>query len=171
MTIKQINQGFTLLELLMVITIVGVLASIAVPSFSDTIERNRLKEAAESLKSDLMFAKTEAIKRSQNIGVTLVKSGADWCYGINDDNTACACGTVATANCAIKSVDGTQFKNVSLDSAPSTTFTFRRGTATSIGPILSTDNYQVKLSVSNRGRVRMCNDPGVTNGLPGYYDC
>jgi len=164
---KNKNLGFTLVELMIVVAIVGIVATIAVPSFQDTLERNRLKEAVESLKSDLMFAKTEAIKQSKNIRVTLIKSGTDWCYGINDDNTACACGTSATANCGIKSVNGNQFKGISLGAATNTTFGFRRGTATNIGPILSSANYEVKVIVSGRGRVRICNIAGI-NGLPGY---
>jgi len=164
---KQIS-GFTLLELMIVVAIIGVIASMAAPSFLNTIERTRLKEAAESLKSDLLFAKTEAIKRSQNITVSVVKGTSPaWCYGINDTNSNCACGSVATANCGIKSINGTHFSGVNLTASAETTFGFRRGTATNIGPILSTSNYTVKVVVSGRGRVRICNITG-SQGLPGY---
>jgi len=167
MNIKK-SLGFTLLELMIVVAIVGIVASIAVPSFQDTLERANLKEAAESLKSDLLFAKTEAIKRSQNITVSIVKgTSPSWCYGINDTNTNCACGSVSTANCGMKSIDGTLFSGVDLTASSNTTFNFRRGTATNIGPILSTSNYTIKITVSGQGRVRICNIAG-SSGLPGY---
>lgn len=81
---KKQSLGFTLTEFMITIAIVGILASLAVPSFQRMIERNKLKKAAESLKSDLMFARTEAIKLSQDIIVNRVtgNNGA-WFYGLN----------------------------------------------------------------------------------------
>jgi type IV fimbrial biogenesis protein FimT len=51
-TLLKKNQGITLIEVLVVIAILGILASIAVPSYQDMIERNRLKQAVESLADD-----------------------------------------------------------------------------------------------------------------------
>jgi type IV fimbrial biogenesis protein FimT len=163
---RQKHAGFTLLETMVVIAIIGILAAMAVPSFQDMIERNRLKQVAEGLKSDMQFARTEAIKRSKNLRVTLTGTSS-WCYGIDDDNTSCACGTAG--NCAIKAVDGSQFQGISLD-ANNVTFSFRRGTANASGSTLSSANYQARVIVSGVGRVRVCN-PEVATRLPGYPDC
>ena len=64
---KKQGVGFTLIELMITVAIAGILASLAVPSFSKMIERNRLKEAAEGLKSDLQWMRTESIKQSCNL--------------------------------------------------------------------------------------------------------
>jgi prepilin-type N-terminal cleavage/methylation domain-containing protein len=105
---KQKDSGFSLVETMTVVAIIGILAAIAVPSYQDMIERNRLKQAVEALKSDMQFARTEAIKRSSDLRLTLV--AATWCYGIDDGNTACDCGTAG--DCAIKTVDGSQFQGI-----------------------------------------------------------
>jgi len=161
---KKSNTGFTLVELMVTVAIIGILASIAVPSFQDMIERNRLKEAVESLKSDLMFARTEAIKRSTNLNVSILVNGSSWCYGIDDDNTACACATAGA--CAIKSIDGNQYQGTTLDADDNVVFSFRRGTASAIGSDISTTNYTARVKVSNRGRVVIC-----SSDLGGYDAC
>jgi type IV fimbrial biogenesis protein FimT len=163
---KTLNAGFTLIELMIVIAIVAIIAALAVPSYRDMAERNRLKEAAESLASDMRFARTEAIKKSKDLRLTLV--AATWCYGIDDDNTACDCGT--PGDCAIKAVDGTQFQGISLDNNNSVTFSFRRGTANAMGATLSSANYQARVMVANVGRVRICTPAGAA-GLQGYPTC
>jgi Tfp pilus assembly protein FimT len=118
------------------------------------IEKNRLKEAVESLKSDLMFARTEAIKRSTGINVATVKNSNDWCYGINNNNNVCACGTVN--DCGIKSVAGNQFQGTTVGANYATTFNFRRGTAKAGGVTISSSTYSARVKVSNRGRIIIC---------------
>jgi len=70
------GAGVTLIELLVVIALASLLAGIAVPSFNDTIRRNRLDTAANTFLNALNYARTEAIRR--NTYVTLRKSGAQW---------------------------------------------------------------------------------------------
>jgi len=161
---KKQSLGFTLTELVVTVVIIGIIASIAVPSFQETIEKGRLKEAVESLKSDLMFARTEAIKRSTSINVAVVKSDSNWCYGINDDNTVCACGTLN--NCGIKTVAGNQFQGVTVGADFDTNFNYRRGTAGNGTVVISSANYTASLIVSTRGRIRIC-----SSDLGGYDAC
>jgi type IV fimbrial biogenesis protein FimT len=63
------NSGFTLIEMIVTVAIVAILASIAVPSFSSLIERNRATVAANEMVSALLLARSEALKRRNNVTV------------------------------------------------------------------------------------------------------
>lgn len=60
-TLRQSTAGFTLLELLIVISVTMALFGIAVASFNTYNKKERVRQAALNLKSDLRFAQTRAI--------------------------------------------------------------------------------------------------------------
>jgi len=170
---KKKVLGFTLVELMVTIAIVGILASMAVPSFSKMIERNRLKEVAEGLKSDLMFARTESIKRNQNIFVNRVTgNNGTWFYGFN--TSACDSSEATTTEadfCTAKRVLGSNYSQTNLisQSGP-TTFSFRRGTANAGYTCFSTTNYRLRVKISNTGRITVCTNTGSA-AVIGYESC
>jgi len=167
---KQLNTGFSLVELMITVAVIGIITSMAVPSFTSMLERNRLKEASESLKSDLMFARTEAIKQSTNLNVSIDINGSSWCYGIDSDSTSCNCTT--SGDCAIKTVDGNLFQGTSLAAGTNVDilFQFRRGIASANGATLNTTNYSTRVVVGSSGRVRICS-PDSSKAIGGYDAC
>lgn len=174
---RQTDYGFTLVEVMIVIAIIGIIAAMAVPSYQDMIERNQLKQAAESLKSDMQFARTEAIKRSQNVVVSRSPGNAGgWCYGLNV-NSNCTCTTVGS--CAVKTISGSDFSSavnmdVPGDGVNNGAFDFRRGTIGANGVTFSTSHYAARVVFSSLGRVRVCTPnplPAGKTGISGYTSC
>ena len=66
---KNAETGFTLIELLIALLIGAILATLAAPSFMDTIRRNRLVSASNDFLATLNYARSEAIKRGQTITI------------------------------------------------------------------------------------------------------
>jgi type IV fimbrial biogenesis protein FimT len=64
------KDGFTLIEALVTIVILGVLAVIAVPRFSLWMPDMRLRSAVRDLKSDMELAKLKAIRENAFVAVT-----------------------------------------------------------------------------------------------------
>jgi len=171
---RKQNHGFTLLELLITVAIIGIVTSIAVPSFQNNLERNGLKEVVESFKSDLQLARTRAIKQSQNIGINRIEGVGNWCYGLTI-KASCTCSVTTTtdaAYCEIKRIVGTNFRpaTVVVADAGNSQFDFRRGTIGANGVTFTTTNYSSRVVFSSVGRVRICTPTGTT-GLPTYPNC
>ena len=68
-TSKHRSSGFTLIEGLITVSIVSILASIAIPNFTEMVNRNRISAASNEFLSALMFARSEAAKRSITVSV------------------------------------------------------------------------------------------------------
>ncbi len=93
--------GFTLIELLIVIAIIGILSAIAIPSFSDFNNNQRLSQAAKQVKNDLRSAQNRALNNVDGMAWGVSFDLANHTY------TAFSCETLtlSTCTCASKPVE------------------------------------------------------------------
>lgn len=81
----NIQRGFTLIELMIVLVILSVLLFVAVPNYDSVIAGSEVDKARLNLATGLALARTEAVKRGEDI--TLCRGSSGTC-GINTGNVA-----------------------------------------------------------------------------------
>ena len=86
---KRRNFGYTMLELVMVIAIVAILATIAMPGFKYVTTSNRIASEVNGLLGDMQFARSEAVKEGQSVTVCIAaNANLNSCAGAAGGNWA-----------------------------------------------------------------------------------
>jgi len=75
------SRGFTLVELMIALAVLAVVVTVAVPSFTSLLERNRLTSTTNQLLGFINGARVEAIKRNAIVRIDPVTAGA-WDGGL-----------------------------------------------------------------------------------------
>jgi len=84
---KMAMPGFTLIELMITVALLGLLLALGLPSFADMVRRNRIQSAASSLSVALATARSEAVKRGRNVSIctssdsSACRTTGDWSSG------------------------------------------------------------------------------------------
>lgn len=78
-------RGFTLLELLVVLVVVVIMASVAVPGFQRTIAVNRMAADFNAVLTGLNYARSEAIKRRAEVTFEVTED-RPWVYRVKVDD-------------------------------------------------------------------------------------
>ncbi len=73
------HAGLSLVELLTVLMIAGILAAVAIPSYSGLVAKSRVGGAATTLQLAMVKARSEAVKR--NAAVTITRQSGGWVAG------------------------------------------------------------------------------------------
>jgi len=113
---KKAQQGFTLIELMIVVAIIGILAAIALPAYQDYTVRTRVSELLTAASG----AKATVSENIANMGA--IQTGS--CKGVTAVTSSSAFKSLASLSCTdatgIITVTGTSAaKNVSLTLTPS----------------------------------------------------
>ena len=101
-THSHAQHGFTLIEMMVVVSIVAVILGAVAPSFRAFLQGQQTKGLAFDLTSDLLLARSEALKRNASVSVT--RSADGWSKGWT---TAVGGVTIGTRNPSALSVDVT----------------------------------------------------------------
>lgn len=75
MSTRQVS-GFTLLELMVTISIMAILLAVALPSFQGSLRSNRVSTTSNELLASLSLARSEGIKSTRGGGVCASPDGA-----------------------------------------------------------------------------------------------
>jgi len=82
---SETQAGFTLIELMIAVTIVGVLTAIAFPSFQQAYHNQQVKTTVSDAHISLLLARSEAIKRNANVDIVGIAGG--WQVQLASDST------------------------------------------------------------------------------------
>jgi type IV fimbrial biogenesis protein FimT len=97
-------RGLSLVELMTVVAVLGIVLAVAAPSFSDLINKYRVRSVATELSTNLAYARSESGLRNQQVALTFGSNSAMTCYTVVvfDGGGGCNCtrasGTAACNN-------------------------------------------------------------------------
>jgi type IV fimbrial biogenesis protein FimT len=150
------QAGFTMIELMVTMVIVGILAVIAIPAFGEQLARRRLEGVATDLSTDLQFARSQAVA---NNGVVRLM-------------------TLSTTQYVVRNAANVDLKTVNLPNGIAATNTVTvaydplRGTATTTNTPINLTSTQtsatMQVDVNIMGRASICSPSG---SLKGYATC
>jgi type IV fimbrial biogenesis protein FimT len=182
------SNGFTLVEMIVSISIIVILLAIAIPNFRTFVLNARIRSTAEGLLAGLNLARTEAIRRNTPVtfwmvdGITAtcqhVTIGTSWVVSVNDPENSCN-AVASTTNAprivqvrAANEVGG----NITVTATGGTCLSFNgfggieatcpgtvaRFTVIDVAPPVGTMARALRIALSAGGSVRLC-DPAVSD--------
>ncbi len=100
---KQTQHGFTLIELMITVAIVGVLASIAVPAYQDSVRKSRRADAKGVLMGlanamERRFTETNSYEGAAGTTATPADTGTPRIYSIPSETDNFYTITISAAN-------------------------------------------------------------------------
>lgn len=169
------QQGITLIEIVVTVAVLGILTAIALPAVSHMIEQSHLRHATETVRTNLLFARSEAVKLHGDVYMS-VTSGDAWCTGTS---TGANCDCAVDGACLLTGAETVtaagDFPNISVATNNFTSsgsdyiqFNGIRGTAPMTGSVSLTngDGQSTTITVNAMGTITVCSDD-----LTGYSDC
>lgn len=134
---KNDEQGFTLMEMLIVVAIIAILIAIAIPVFTSQLENSREATDAANLRSAYAVAAAKVVSDGGNTGVAagpvaMKQTQSNWTSGVNGQKIG---GTAITE----APTSGNVYVNVATDGTVSFTSNAGASGFTTVDPINGTE--------------------------------
>ena len=156
---KSAQTGFSLIELMVGIAILGILTAVAVPSFQTWLLNTQIRNAAESISNGLQRARAEAVRSNVSMDFVLA-ADSSWTIKTTADGKEIA---------SRPSSDGS--KNVVINPAGTVTFDSLGGIVAGFAQVdvdstllSAADSNNLRITLGVGGNVRLC-DPNISTGL------
>ncbi len=177
--------GFTLVELIVAMTVVALLATLAVPAFTIYFEKARLRGAADAVVALIAEARLASVKQARAVSVRFSGHGAQWCAGAREAQLppagmpmagldACDClanGDACMVDARRATVPGTLYGGVVLLSAVDA-FAFEGANGMRTGEVRDavrlasrSGRFALTVAVSPLGHASMCSNGGAITGI------
>lgn len=158
------SRGFTLLEVVTVVSIAGILLAVAVPNFSRMMQRQQLRGAADALLQDLRNARELSVRARSPVFVSY-RTGKDWCWGVSSGQPCDCAGASPLPACSSSRGQASDYPHVSMEAAEDAAFEPSLGQAPKHGTVrMSTpkgSNLRVELNAL--GRAQLCGPDAQTS--------
>lgn len=159
--------GFTLIEMLVVVTVIGTVLAYGLPSYSSFSQNGQIRNTAESIVDGLNIARMEAVNRNERIEFNL--NGAGWTIDVPSTGERVQVQSAAGASKVAVIAQNADRMTVSFNGLGRIT-SGNASTAITVGsssaacmPSGSARCLRVQLATS--GRIRMC-DPSLASDDP-----
>lgn len=153
------QAGFTIIEMMTALALLGVLVAAAVPSFQSTMARARLEGAVNLLAIDLQYTRSESVRRRTTATLTAAVGGDSYTITYVDPSDSASTLTLKTV--AMPS-------DVSVSATGAVTFSSLRGlgNARTFTLTSSRTSEQLQVATNAAGRVQTCSPSGSFRGYP-----